>query len=345
MRRQPPDRTPFEFAYGFAHAKQQELVARTGAADPNEYFQTDVRAVNIGSTRIEQDHRRYHEDLPAGARLDEWGIGHRKTSSGEAGHSHLEGFLYPMLGLEKASEAEQYPLPDLDAAYRFEHLPELIGCYHSRGLAVTAGMECTIFEVAWYMRSMERLLMDFADGSPFAEVLLDRICGLRVEQARRYAALGVDVIRMGDDIASQRGLLMALPLWRRWIKPRLARVIAAAREARPDVLILYHSDGNVTDAIPDLIEIGIDILNPVQCECMDPAEVKRLYGDRLAFWGTIGTQTTLPLGTPDDVRREIRERVETVGRCGGLLLAPTHMIEPDVPWENLVAFAGAAREI
>jgi uroporphyrinogen decarboxylase len=110
------------------------------------------------------------------------------------------------------------------------------------------------------------------------------------------------------------------------------------------MLIFYHSDGNATAIVPDLIEIGVDILNPVQSECMDPGEMKRLYGDRLSFWGTIGTQTTLPFGTPDDVRREVKTRMETVGVGGGLVLAPTHMVEPDVPWENLVALVEAVHE-
>jgi uroporphyrinogen decarboxylase len=239
---------------------------------------------------------------------------------------------------------EAYPLPDLDTAYRYEHLGGQVAALQEQGFAVAAGMACTIFEIAWYMRSMERLLTDFLDESPVATVLLDRITELRKHQARRYALSGADILHTGDDIGSQRGLIMSLPMWRRWLKPRLAAVIAEARAVRPDMLVFYHSDGDVTPAIPDLIEIGVDILNPVQCECMDPAALKREYGRDLAFWGTIGTQTTLPFGAPEDVRNEVRVRMQTVGVGGGLLLGPTHILEPEVPFENIVALVDAIHE-
>jgi len=109
--------------------------------------------------------------------------------------------------------------------------------------------------------------------------------------------------------------------------------------------VFYHSDGAATPIIPDLIGIGVDILNPIQAECMDPVSLKREFGADIAFWGSIGTQTTLPFGTPEDVRREVRTRIETMGTGGGLLLGPTHYVEPDVPWENLLAFKEAVMGI
>jgi uroporphyrinogen decarboxylase len=124
----------------------------------------------------------------------------------------------------------------------------------------------------------------------------------------------------------------------------MAEVIRAAKEVNPDILIAYHSDGNVTKAIPELIEVGVEILNPIQPECVNVNEVKRLYGDRLSFWGRLGTQTTLPFGTADDVRKNCRELIETVGRGGGFLLAPTHTIEPEVPWDNIRAFLDTVNE-
>jgi uroporphyrinogen decarboxylase len=248
-----------------------------------------------------------------------------------------------MLQLTSAQDARDYPLPDIDAAYRYEGVSEQVSRLHDRGLAVAAHMQCTIFEIAWYMRSMERLLIDFYEHSTFASVLLDRITALRCAQARHLAASGADVIGFGDDIGSQRGLLMRLSMWRTWIKPCLAQVIDAARETNPDILVFYHSDGNVEAAVADLIDIGVDILNPVQPECMDPAHLKREYGRDLSFWGTIGTQSTFPFGSPDDVVREVRHRIETVGVGGGLMIAPTHMVEPDVPWENIIAMVDTVK--
>lgn len=115
------------------------------------------------------------------------------------------------------------------------------------------------------------------------------------------------------------------------------------RDGKPDILIWYHTDGDCRAVIPELTEAGADILNPVQPECMDPVEIKQQFGDRLAFAGTIGIQTTMPFGTPDEIRAIVRERIATVGKGGGLLLAPTHVLEPDVPWENVLAFIEAVQ--
>ncbi len=346
LRHQKCDRVPFDFALGFSPYQLEQFRRRTGQSDPDAYFGADVRGTGIGPTRLRQDYSRYVDAsmLPANGFVDEWGQGHIPSTSNDQYHSHLEGYVYPMLRLRTCQQAMDYPLPDIEAEYRYEAAARDIARYHDQGLAVMAGMACTIFEVAWYMRSMELLLMDFVDNPEFATALLDRITAKRVVQAERFAELGPDVIMFGDDVASQRGMLMSVPMWRRWLKPRLARVIAAARRVNPDVLIFYHTDGDGTAIVPDLIEIGVQILNPVQPECMDPFALKKTYGDRLSFWGTLGTQSTLPFGTPDDVRRDIRKRCEIVGAGGGLLIAPTHMVEPEVPWENLVAFVEAVKE-
>jgi uroporphyrinogen decarboxylase len=342
MRHQIPDRVPFDFPNGFAPAALAEFRKRTGQDDPYEYFQTDCRGVGPSwESQHPLDHSRYHHSLPPRAWVDEWGIGHLPTESKEEGHAHLEGFIYPMLNLRTKEDAQEYPLPDIEAEYRYCNLPEQIRDLQAREYCVVGGMACTVFEIAWYMRSMELLLMDFVDNPEFATTLLDRITEKRVIQAERMSAMGVDILSLGDDIASQRGMLMSVPMWRKWLKPRLKEVIDSARKANSEVLIFYHTDGDGTAIVPDLIEIGIQILNPVQAECMDGAALKREYGKDLAFWGTIGTQTTLPFGAPDDVRREVKIRMETMGDNGGLCLAPTHMVEPDVPWENLAALAEA----
>jgi uroporphyrinogen decarboxylase len=123
----------------------------------------------------------------------------------------------------------------------------------------------------------------------------------------------------------------------------MAAIIAEVKTANPGVLVFYHSDGSFKPVIPDLIEIGVDILNPVQPESMDIAELKRSYGDRLSFWGGIGVQTTLPFGTPDDVKSAVKRLIGEAGGGGGLVVSPAHVIEPDVPWENVEAFVDAVR--
>ena len=130
---------------------------------------------------------------------------------------------------------------------------------------------------------------------------------------------------------------MSPAMYRHWIKPRLARTIAAARRVNWGIHVMYHSDGDIEAAIPDLIDAGVTVLSTVQPECMDPVAIKRKYGDRLAFAGTIGVQSVLPFGTPDDVRLQVKRHIETVGAGGGFLASPANAVEPEVPWENIVA--------
>jgi uroporphyrinogen decarboxylase len=137
--------------------------------------------------------------------------------------------------------------------------------------------------------------------------------------------------------------MFSIEHWRSLIKSRWAEVYAAAKAVKPDIRIRYHSDGNIGSIIPELIEIGVDILNPIQPECLDVADVKKKYGDQLVLDGTIGTQTTMPFGTPVDVRRVVRERISILGKDGALILSPTHILEPEVPIENIMAFVQEVR--
>jgi uroporphyrinogen decarboxylase len=277
--------------------------------------------------------------LPEGAFADEWGNlvvkGYKYRTT---------DYIYPMQALKTVAELNEYPFPDFSQEQCLAHLEAEVRSLHDRNLAVTGSLWGTFFERSWHMRSMDRLFMDFYDNPEFATALLDKMLEIRCFQAGYYAEVGVDILHTGDDLGMQHTLIMSVAMWRKWIKPRLAQVIQTARRIKPDLLVEYHTDGYVVPFIPELIEIGIDVLNPVQPECMDPVEIKRKFGDRLAFSGTVGNQSTLPFGTSDEVRRVVKERIETVGRGGGLILAPSHMLEPDVPWENILAFFEAAEE-
>jgi len=339
FRREPPDRVPatlYGEIVGYVPAVAEMLRRHCGGRSPREYFGCDITSVAIAPSRRRADFSRYiHPD--ENTLVDEWGVGW------QGGHYlHYARILHPLEHLSLA-EIHEYPFPDLDAAYRYADMRAQVQALHRQGLAV-ACFPGSIFEQAWYLRGMDRLFLDILQERATADFLLDRITDLVAGAAARVAAAGVDLLVLGDDIAHQHGLLMSLALWREVFKPRLAHVIRAAREAAPDIHIFYHSDGNVWAAIPDLIEVGVTVLNPVQPECMDPAAVKREFGDRLAFFGTVSVQRTMPFGTPDEVRAEVKLRIQTVGRGGGLLLAPAHVLQPDTPWENVVAFFAAVAE-
>lgn len=340
LRRHEPDRVPRELSFGaFTPALMQRFREITGYEDPAEYWNFEVRAVNFRYPDPMPEHFEWLGELPPGATVDSWGMGAVPGSLW-----HFTDYIHPLASAETPATIASYPLPDVYNPLCWQHLQAEVASLHSRELAAMGELACTIFEQSWYLRGLENLLSDFLLRPELAEVLLDRMTALRCFQAETYARAGVDILRLGDDVSHQRGMMMSPAIWRRWLKPRLARVIAAARAIKPDILIFYHCDGDCRAIVPELIEIGVDILNPVQPECMDPAEMKQQYGDRLSFWGTIGTQTTFPFGTPEEMKAVVRERIRTVGRGGGLLLAPTHILEPDVPWENIVAFFEAIEE-
>ena len=146
--------------------------------------------------------------------------------------------------------------------------------------------------------------------------------------------MGVDMIWLGDDVGAQNAMLVSPQVWRKFLKPRMAELISQIKAINPQLKVAYHSDGVIYPIIPELIEIGIDVLNPVQPASMDPAKLKEQYGNRLCFWGTIDEQHTLPFGSAEDVKAEIIKRLKTAGRGGGLILGPTHHVQLDTPMAN-----------
>lgn len=336
LRRQVPDRIPYFIRCTPPVVAQ--LQERTGETDPAVYFDTDVRDAVIDPPVAEADYGAYLAGKPAGTQVTEEGIGQVQGT-----FEHYTRNV-PLLDQAKTvRDIESFPIPDIGDPNRFATYGSRVAALQAAGYAVR-GRIGSLFEWAWQVRGFEQLFLDFAQRPELAERLLDRKTEILCRAARLQLAAGIDVLGINDDIAMQTGPMMSPATWRRWFKPRWARVLAAARDARPDVLVWYHSDGNATAFVPELIEIGVNILNPIQPECMDGAAVKRQFGDRLAFWGGLGTQSVLPFGTPDDVRREVRRLAATLGENGGLLLEPTHQVQPDVPWENILAYIDEARQ-
>ncbi len=340
LSRKVPDRVPYSL--GFNREARRQYQRQTGLEDLLAAFpvRPDHASVSFGSTREDLSrYATYHDALRPGATFNEWGTAYEPGSN-----PAFDRFVTPLTGPRTLRDIETYPLPDLQADYRHRDLESQVTCIHDAGLAAWAAMEMTIFEPAWQIRGFDELLTGLLTGEEAAALLLDRITELRRFQARRFAEAGADILGVGDDVGMEDRMMLSPALWRAWLKPRLAAVIGAALAVRPGLIVHYHSDGYVEPIVPDLIEIGVNVLNPVQPECMDPVQLKKEYGAYLAFSGTIGTQTTMPFGTPEEVRRVVKDRVATVGCGGGLLIAPTHVLEPDVPWENVVALVEAVAE-
>jgi uroporphyrinogen decarboxylase len=226
----------------------------------------------------------------------------------------------------------------------FKAFADKVTSLRNRGLAAFGFMQMTVWEASWYLRSMEELMIDMMMESETASILLDKITGFACEKARAYAVAGTDILSLGDDIGTQTSIMLDVQLWEKWLQPRLIRVIRAAKEVNPDILIFYHSCGYIIPFIDKLIDSGIEILNPIQPECMSFDEVYREFGDRLSFWGTLGTQQLLPYGTAEEVYRQTLNNLTLCGSEGGLVIGPTHMVEPEVPWDNLVAITRAVEK-
>ncbi|HJW90921.1 MAG TPA: uroporphyrinogen decarboxylase family protein [Anaerolineales bacterium] len=271
----------------------------------------------------------------AGDYSDEWGIDWRSQE-----------YTTPY-GIGSYTEISRHPLADDRAVADYTgpdpNRPELYyeaervtrefrDEYWIVGVTVT-----TIFECAWALRGYEKLLTDFVLKPDLADHILEIPYRYHLTAAKKLVEMGVDMVWLGDDIGAQSRMLISPRHWRAFLKPRLANYIAELKSINPQLKVAYHSDGNILPIIPELIEIGLDVLNPVQPACMDPAELKKAFGDRLCFWGSMDEQHTLPFGSPGEVQAEVLERLTTLGKGGGLILGPTHHVQLDTPMENFWA--------
>jgi len=274
---------------------------------------------------------------------DEWGVRWQdieyQTRFGTGCYTEMTA--HP---LAEDAAIESYRPPDPDRPELYEDAKALIR-NHKQEYWIVGMTVCTIFETAWALRGYERLLTDFVLNPELAERILDIPFHYHLTAAQKLVDLGVDMIWTGDDVGTQSRMLMSPATWRKFLKPRLASLIASLKQRNAQLKIAYHTDGCVYPIIPDLIEIGTDVLNPIQPQSMDPEKLKREYGRQLCFWGTIDIQQTLPFGTPDDVKAEVLARLRTVGANGGLILGPTHNVQLDTPMENFLALVKTITEM
>ena len=331
-RLQVPDRVPRTVPLEIG--VYEKLKAHLGTAEVARAFKVDLGWVGPDPSRQAPDYSVYFRR--PGVTWDEWGRGRIWDAE-----MHYAEYLYPLERAETVDEILAYPWPDLTEPYRYDGVAERVAAYHAQGLAVCGGLEETVFEIAWQLRGMDRLFADMISQDEKAAIVLDQITDRRAVTARAYALAGVDILDVGDDVGMQDRLLMSRRMWTQWLRPRLEKVIQAARDVNPDILVWYHSDGKISDLVPDLMAAGVQILNPVQPECVDHRWIKRTYGSELAFAGGLGVQSVLPFGSPEQVREHVRETIQTLGEGGGLIVGPSHVMERDTPLENIFAMLKA----
>jgi uroporphyrinogen decarboxylase len=227
-----------------------------------------------------------------------------------------------------------FSFPEPDDPVRYAGLQPFIDANPTRFRIVNLGK--SLFERAWMLRGLPDLMFDMIDTPEFVQALLGAICEYNLVIIRVVTRYDIDAVMFGDDWAQQNGLLFSPRLWQRLIRPHLERMYAAVHAAGKTVFI--HCCGKVQSLFPAMIELGVDVFNPFQPEVMDLLEMKRQYGERLAFYGGMSIQQVLPYGSPLQVREEALRLMENVGRGGGFIIAPAHDMPGDIPIENIVAF-------
>jgi uroporphyrinogen decarboxylase len=319
---------------GFTSTVQRRFEEETGATDPAEFFDYDLRVASVLTERTVAPVP-FHGDLPDGTEFDPWGVGHW---AGGAVDTYER--TYPPFDRDGVTPEEiaAYPTPVCNDTGVAERVAE----YHRRGYPVV-GYAGSIYEWSWWLRGMPNFMMDLLAEPEVASALIDKAAGFTTELALTSARCGIDVLAFYDDAGMQTGMQIAPELWRAFIKPAWVRVIAGIRAEFPDAILFLHSCGAITPIVPDIVEVGFDILHPIQPECMDTTAIAREFGRAIVPCATLGSQGCFAFGTPDDVTREVDRLRRNLGADRRCLLCPSNLIQPETPWENILAFVAAAR--
>ena len=368
LNHQTPDRVPIDLGgnqTGIHKNAYRNLIAHLGLAEdirimdavqqlaqPSEAvlerFHVDTRYIRAGAAADwkggivpAQRNGRSWQDL-----TDEFGI---RWSMPEDAPFYMDITLHP-LAKATIQDVRDYPWPKGDDAGRFAGLRErALALKKETPYAVVSGISGVVYEICWYLRGLEQWFCDLMAEPEFCEAMLDQTLKFWLDWFRLFLdEVGdvVDVIMIGDDLAGQNGPLFSPEIYRRIVKPRHRHLVQYIR-SRTKARIWYHTCGACLDLIPELVDNGVHILNPVQVSArnMDPAELKRRFGRQLAFWGGgVDSQHILPRGTPQEVAENVRRNLQALMPGGGYIFNNVHNIQGEVPPENIVAMFDAAYE-
>ena len=315
----------------FAEARLEKYLA----ANPWDIHHSDI------------DYSRYHAHMdPPGSERDHFNF--MGTINGPGTPTFYTGQMrFPLDWDISPEDIERYPWFQAERRAMADWDAEAYGQWARQRKAddqVVLGRVGHPFEWSWFIRGFETLMIDLATENELGRLLLGKVAQRCCDYARLFAANGAEGIYIADDLATQQGLFMSIEMFRRHIRPMYEKFLAAAREIKPDIHFVIHCCGNCLELIPDYLELGLDLLNPVQPEAMNVAEVYEKYRGRLSFWRALGVQTTMAAGSVRDVRRETRALIEMARDKGGLIIGPAHSIEPGTPLENVYAYVETAAE-
>jgi uroporphyrinogen decarboxylase len=292
--------------------------------------------VGIASVYPDGFKTRMRED---GHLVNEWGMVFKDIGL------YSEFVEYPLRNALVKDDIQNYSFPDPLAAGRYDAAKEAVKKYKDH-YVIIGDLETSIFETAWYLVGLEKFLMDLLMDAEYMPCLLDKIMHINTTIGVELIKLGAEIIWCGDDFGTQKGMIMDPETWRYWFKPRIKYMFETFRRINPEIKIAWHSCGSILPIIPDFIELGLDILNPIQplAKGMTPEFLKNEYGKDLVFFGGIDVQELLPYQKPEEIKKEITRRCEILGKGGGYIAAPAHNIQPDTPVENVMAMYEAIFE-
>ncbi|MEW5814819.1 MAG: uroporphyrinogen decarboxylase family protein [Spirochaetota bacterium] len=278
-------------------------------------------------------------EIEPGILVDEWQIKYRKIGY------YAEMVEHPLAQAETAADILSFDFPDPLAEGRFTLAEQMVERYGER-YAICGDLECTVFEGSWHLTGFEKLIVDLTLNKDYVFVLMDRIMEYSLGTGRELIKRGADIIWLGDDMGTQTGMLISPEMWRKVFKKRLHLVIRELKAINRSLKIAYHSCGSYYPIIPDLLEIGVDILNALQPQArgMDLQHLKKTYGDKACFFGGVDIQRVLPFGTLEDIEREVKRVLAAAGQDGGYILAGAHNIQPDTSGKKVIALFDFARK-
>jgi len=345
-----PDRVPVQFdlcrkhteSFGkklgiepdYALSYYEDLTYRISANEIRTRMGSDVVVVG-GTVPASYKPAIVHGDIA----LNEFGMHMKPTSL------YVEVVKCPLDDAVSALDIENYAFPDPYEAGRFDKAKRDIEKF-GKDYFIIGDVEISLFEMAWHLTGLEKYMVGMLCDEPWLEPLNDRVEEWSTGLALQLVKAGVDAIWFGEDLGSQTSTLIAPEDWRIRFKPRHKRMITKLREINPDIIVIMHSDGAVAPLRDDFAEIGVDVYNPVQPNVpgSDPKELKQKYGGKISFFGGIDQQSLLPSGDIEKIRAGIKERIDILGKDRGYLLAPAHILQPDVSVETIEQMIKAAYE-
>lgn len=315
--------TPVPYSIKFTVEAKEKMVAKFGACfDP---------ILDTGSYVVASHTNNGWDEVAPGYYRDYFGVIWNKTQD------RTLGVVDEPILRDYSFGNYQFPDPDSIPVYGF--IEEDKKKYPDRFHMVSIGF--TLFERAWALIGMEELLMGFVAEPDFIHELLDRITAYNIRVVKNASELGIDAVHFGDDWGSQIGPIISPDMWREFIKPRFAATCAVAKTH--GLLVSHHCCGNVEPIMEDIFECGVDVFDPFQPEAMDIWKLREQFRGRMAYWGGLSVQQTMPRGSTDDVRRETQTLLKQMAPGGGYILSPAHSVTGDIPIENIEAFLDVAK--